>query len=72
MGLLMDSELVRMLMDMRDDISSTKTMVEELSGPDGRIKKLETDNTRQWWLAVAIAPVLALGHAIARKLGVQI
>lgn len=68
----MDSEMVKILLAMRDDLSSTKTMVESLSGPDGRITKLEDEQRRQWWITVCIAPVLALAHSIARKLGVQI
>ena len=39
---------------------------------DGRVKKIEDSQTRQWWFSVAIAPVLALLHAAARKLGMNV
>lgn len=37
--------------------------LETLCGPDGRIKKLEDAQTRQWWYTVAVLPfVTALSH----------
>lgn len=68
----MDADIVDILLEIKSELSRTTTLVEGLAGPEGRIKKLEVDNTRQWWLAVAIAPALALAHGVARKLGVQI
>lgn len=68
----MEDTHVQILLKIQSDISSTKALVETLAGPDGRIKALEKDQSRQWWVTVAVAPMLALGHGIARKLGVQI
>lgn len=68
----MDNDMVRILLEIQEDIATTKTMVEGLSGPDGRIKKLENDQTRQWWMTVCVIPALAVAHGIARKLGVQV
>ena len=68
----MDNDLVDILLDLKADGAATRAMVEGLAGPDGRIKKLEDADRRQWWITVAIAPFLTLAHATARKFGVQI
>ena len=44
----------------------------KLDAQNGRIKKLEDDATRQWWVSIAIAPALALMHSVARKLGIDV
>ena len=40
-----------------------------LAGPEGRVTKLEKSATRQWWLNVAVLPIIASLHSIARKMG---
>ena len=67
-----NGEMVRILLEIQSELSSTNTMVRELSGPDGRVKKLEDEQRRNWWLTVAVGPVLAFGHAVARKFGIQV
>lgn len=37
-----------------------------------RVDKIEEQQTHQWWFSVAIAPTLALLHAGARKLGINV
>lgn len=68
----MDKDTVQILLEMKEDLAAVKTAVEGLAGPSGRVTKIENSQTRQWWVSTAILPVLALTHAIARKLGVQI
>jgi hypothetical protein len=68
----MDNETVKILLAIQSEVSATKTMVEGLAGPEGRIKNLERDQNRQWWVTAAVAPTLALMHATARKFGINV
>lgn len=54
------------------DAKTLGEILGELRGYNTRIVSLEHDQSRNWWLTVCIAPALALGHGIARKLGVNI
>jgi hypothetical protein len=42
------------------------------NGLSGRVKALEDNKVRQFWVTVAIAPTLAVLHGVARKFGVDI
>lgn len=53
------------------DIGFIKGSMEALSGPTGRITKLENTNTRQWWMH-ALSPLLVIAYGIARKFGVAV
>lgn len=55
-----------------EDAKTLGLILGKLEGFDTRVTSLEKDQSRNWWLAVGIAPALALGHGIARKLGVNI
>ena len=73
------TELFAILREIRDrqvdyavSLGKVETHVENLAGPQGRVTELESSLRRQWWVTVAIAPFLAVAHAVARKLGVQI
>lgn len=46
--------------------------LDTLVGDHGRIAALEREQNRQWWVTAAIAPVLALLHAIARHFNVDV
>lgn len=46
--------------------------LESLAGPQGRVTRLESTQTRQWWVSTAIAPGLMLLHQMLRKMGVQV
>jgi hypothetical protein len=46
--------------------------IEALSGTHGRVTALEHQQARNFWLSVAIAPLLAIAHGVARKFGVNI
>jgi len=47
-------------------------LTDSLTGPQGRITMLEEARVRHWWFTIAIAPVLAIIHALARKLGLDL
>lgn len=59
-------------LEMAQAIGRIEGKLDGLCGPEGRVTKLESAQTRQWWLAVAIAPALAIFHGFARKFGVDI
>jgi hypothetical protein len=46
--------------------------IEALAGPHGRVTNLEHAQTRNFWTATLVAPILALAHGVARKYGVNI
>lgn len=46
--------------------------IDDLSGTEGRVTRLEKAQERHWWFTVAIAPVLAVLHGVARKMGIDI
>ena len=58
---------------MSEDIGSIKAMLENLSGPTGRVTKIEEAQdraeTRQWVHTAIILPVVSLAHVVAHKLG---
>jgi ribosomal protein S19 len=72
----MDTDHVQILLAIQKDVSATREAVQILTGPEGRVAKLEAamekaDN-RQWLKAMVIAPVMVGLHAALRKLGVTI
>ena len=58
---------------MSEDIGAIKAMLENLSGPTGRVTKIEEAQdraeTRQWVHTAIILPVVSLAHVVAHKLG---
>jgi hypothetical protein len=71
----MDAHLITILTDIKEAQGRIEAKVDALSGPEGRVTKIENAQTRQWWissLSAAAAPVLVGVHAIARKFGAQI
>lgn len=68
----MDNEMVTILLGIQKEVSETKSMVESLSGPQGRVTKLEEEQRRNFWMTVCIGPALALAHGAARKFGFQV
>ena len=54
------------------DAQTLGRILGSLEGYNSRVEKLESAQTRNWWMTVGIAPVLALAHGIARKFGVAI
>lgn len=68
----MDSDLVTILLEIQKDVAETKEAVKALSGPQGRVTKLEQDAQFQKWYSYAIAPALVGMHAFLRYLGVKI
>ncbi len=72
------TELFAILREIRDrqvdnavSLGKVETHVENLAGPQGRVTALESSQSRQWWVTVAIVPVLTAIHALVRKLGVN-
>jgi len=53
-------------------LGETKSAIDGLAGPEGRVTKLEKAATRNFWYTMCIAPALAIAHAAARKFGMQI
>lgn len=45
---------------------------EHLKAQNGRVQKLEDDQVRHWWYTVAIGPVIAGLHILARKMGMDL
>lgn len=60
------------LIDMAQTLGRIEGKLDSLAGPEGRITKLENIQDRQWWLTVAIGPVLAIAHQVLRKVGVNV
>lgn len=58
--------------DVLKSLGRIEEKVDSLSGPQGRVTKLEEQQQRQWWLSAAIIPVISGVHAIARKIGLNI
>ena len=60
-------------MQMAEDIGAIKAMIEGLSGPTGRVTKIEEAQdraeTRQWVHTAIILPVVSAAHVIVHKLG---
>lgn len=60
-------------MQMAEDIGSIKAMLESLSGPQGRVTKIEEAQskaeTRQWIHSAIVIPIVSAAHVIAHKLG---
>lgn len=57
---------------MAADIGYMRGVLEGLAGPQGRITKLESAATRNWWMTYVVTPALFIGHAIARNMGARI
>jgi len=55
-----------------ESLARIEIHLENLSGPDGRVHRLEKIQERQWWFSVGIAPVLTILHALARKLNLNL
>ena len=59
-------------LEMAQTLGRIEGKLDGLTGPEGRVTKIEQAQTRHWWFTVAIAPVLALLHGIARKAGYNV
>jgi hypothetical protein len=59
-------------LEMAQAIGRIEGKLDSLCGPEGRVTKLENAQTRQWWLTAVVVPILAVAHAFARKMGVNI
>ena len=59
-------------LEMGQTLGRIEAKLDGLCGPEGRVTKLEKAQTRQWWLTVAVTPIIALLHGIARKAGVDV
>jgi len=67
-----DTAMLELLVNLQKTASATEQAVKDLAGPQGRVTMLEAAQTRNWWITVAVAPVLISIHGLLRKLGVNI
>ena len=72
----MDSDLVSILLELKQDIgqvkadmAATRAAVEALAGPQGRVTALEQSQNFQKYYTYGIAPVLILLRQIAHHFG---
>ena len=58
---------------MAEDIGAIKAMIEGLSGPTGRVTKIEEGldraETRTWIHTAVVLPLVGAAHVIVHKLG---
>lgn len=59
-------------LDHATNTGRIEAKLDSLIGPGGRITQLEDHNARQWWLTMAVIPVMGVFHAAARKLGIDV
>lgn len=57
---------------MAEDVAAMRADLATLVGPRGRIERLEDEAKAQWWVTVAISPVLLVLHGFARKFGIDV
>jgi hypothetical protein len=74
-----NSVVFNMLRDIRDtqleqaeSLGKMAGQIDSLAGAEGRVTKLESAQTRQWWFTFAIAPVLMIAKGIVNHFGVKI
>jgi hypothetical protein len=60
------------LVEMAQTLGRIEGKLDSLTGPEGRITKIEKEQERQFWITVAIAPALAALHQLLRKFGVTV
>lgn len=68
----MDNELVKILLDIKEDTAATRQAVTDITG---RVEDLEKSEVRRWWVSasgVVLTPFLVTAHAVARKFGVNV
>lgn len=73
----MDTDLIyQTLLSIQRDVSETKADVKALAGEHGRVTALEkyneTQATREWIKVFVIVPIIAILHAIVRKMGIDV
>jgi len=70
----MSQDLIKdILLQMQDQQQKDSQVLHELKGNlTVRVDKLESAQNRQWWMTYVVTPTLVLGHAMARKFGVNI
>lgn len=72
----MEEHLVTILLKIQEDCAATRSQVDALSGPTGRVTQLEkkSDEQARWSLIynVCVIPALGLAHAVARHFGVNV
>lgn len=56
--------------EMAHTLGRIEGKLDSLCGEEGRVTKLETAQTRQWWLQAAVIPAFGILHTIAKKLGI--
>jgi hypothetical protein len=66
-------KIMEILGNIREDVAATKTAVEGLAGPMGRVTMLEQDaktaSNRQWIHTAIILPIVTIGHLTAKHFG---
>jgi hypothetical protein len=55
-----------------EDVAYIRASLDALTGPDGRIKAIEKEAEKQWWVTVALAPLMGIAHAVSRKFGLDV
>lgn len=72
-----NNHVYTLLRDIRDtqltqaeSLGKMAANIDALAGENGRVTRMEKQQTRQWWVSAAIAPALAIAHAVLRKMGV--
>lgn len=76
----MDNELVRYLMEIKEDTSQIKEnqlrLRDELFSENGHITRINEhiakQDTRYWITTALIAPVIGIVHLVLRKIGVDV
>jgi hypothetical protein len=70
----LSNDLLLQILEHQQDnaklLGEVKSSIEGLSGPQGRVTALEHGQTRNFWLTMAITPLIGILHAITRKLGI--
>lgn len=71
-----DGDLMQILLDIKEDVATTKEAVINIAGPTGRLTVLENNLASQArfqkWYNYAIVPALASVHELARYLGIKV
>jgi hypothetical protein len=68
----MSAERREFNLEQAQALGRIEAKIDSLCGPEGRITKLEAQQTRQWWFTACVSPVLFLLQGIARKFGVNV
>jgi hypothetical protein len=66
-------EIMQTLLSIAGDVAATKTAVEGLAGPNGRVTALEaqmkTQNFRNWIKTGIVVPIVTGLHLVAKHFG---